>query len=382
MAKATKTRTCKKGYTCGGGCISRTKVCRSNLGPDGQKVVESYADFVKRVAAAESPAGQSPEPQPEVEATLESPSPTVDGLNELGATIDADTLAEIQANPEAAQALPAQATLESTTPQPEAPPADLKTQLKDLQAKYKKTLSKQSSDLLSGKTRSAVEAQWRKDRKQAGDRDWEALGGDHAWGAGLKGRNQGPPSPDAVAKKLKEEGIAGDLTNKQVQDGVRAIDFFTRDGYMDMRDEEKLPPDQRDATLGAQIDQANQLLDQLPAAEQPVYRGMRFYSDQEASDFLRQLDTGELETPAMSSYSTSEGTAAFAYTRMLSDDPDKAKLRVLIKVANNKSAKAVAPMSAVSDEMEAIVPKGVKHRVKGLGYRPQTKTMYIEMEEV
>ena len=66
MAKSAKQRTCKKGYTCGNGCISRTKTCRSNLGPDGQKLVEDYAAFVRRITASGGAAdaaggtGQSP----------------------------------------------------------------------------------------------------------------------------------------------------------------------------------------------------------------------------------------------------------------------------------------------------------------------------------
>ena len=88
MAKSTKTRTCKKGYTCGKGCISRSKTCRSNLGPDGQKLVEDYAAFVKRVAAEQSSGagGQTPE----AESSTPTPSPQPSRTQQVNEILGSD----------------------------------------------------------------------------------------------------------------------------------------------------------------------------------------------------------------------------------------------------------------------------------------------------
>ena len=52
-----KTKICTRGFTCGASCISKAKICRSNIGADGKKIAESYADFVKRFAAEQVAAG-------------------------------------------------------------------------------------------------------------------------------------------------------------------------------------------------------------------------------------------------------------------------------------------------------------------------------------
>ena len=46
-----KKKQCKKGFACGRTCINKSRTCRSNLGKNGEKLVENYAMFVARVVA-------------------------------------------------------------------------------------------------------------------------------------------------------------------------------------------------------------------------------------------------------------------------------------------------------------------------------------------
>jgi len=48
--KRTKKPVCKNGFACGFGCISRSRTCRSNVDEKGNKLIESYTQFLSREA--------------------------------------------------------------------------------------------------------------------------------------------------------------------------------------------------------------------------------------------------------------------------------------------------------------------------------------------
>ena len=44
-----KRKECNKGYGCGSSCISRKRVCKSNIGQDGKKLVENFTQYLQRI---------------------------------------------------------------------------------------------------------------------------------------------------------------------------------------------------------------------------------------------------------------------------------------------------------------------------------------------
>lgn len=62
---------CRIGWGCGGTCISRKKLCRSNLDQNEKKIVESFTQYVKRLQKTQEPGGVAGPPTPEKTVTPE-----------------------------------------------------------------------------------------------------------------------------------------------------------------------------------------------------------------------------------------------------------------------------------------------------------------------
>ena len=87
--RTNKKKVCKKGFQCGRTCINRDRTCFSNLGKNGKKITENYAQFVKRIAqdkakasgggggsqqpAALPPVVKPPQVQPKVTPPVQAP---------------------------------------------------------------------------------------------------------------------------------------------------------------------------------------------------------------------------------------------------------------------------------------------------------------------
>ena len=296
MVTAKKTKNCKRGFTCGRACISKSKTCRSNLNAKGEKVVETFAEFVKRVAA------------------------------------------------------------EQATAQDSAP-------------KSLSDFAKPKNDLIGKLREGASEADWLdwQDRaEQAGQGNWEGSG--HEWANGVSSVLT-LVTDQSITDKIKEAGVT--LSDQEIKDGSEAIQSFSRSEFARMRDHE-INGGGDETTAQAVVD-ANKLLAELPTVDAPLYRALSINGDQVES-FLETVRQGDLDVPAMSSFTT-ELNAALEFA---SGDAD---LQVLMRIDDNKSGKSVAPLSARASEFEAIVPKGVRHSITGVDYDEENGLIYVEATE-
>ena len=89
---------CKKGFPCGKSCIARSRKCKSNLDPKGKKLVETFADYVARIAIEDSVEedpllGITPVGDPEMDGLGESTlTPLEEVVDELPAPIGKDSI--------------------------------------------------------------------------------------------------------------------------------------------------------------------------------------------------------------------------------------------------------------------------------------------------
>ena len=294
MVTSNKNKICKSGFPCGRACISKTKTCRSNLSATGEKLVETFADFVKRIGAEQ--------------ATTDSPKALSD-------------------------------------------------------------FAKPKNDLLSKLTSGTSDDDWlawQERAEQAGQGNWDGTG--HEWGNGVSAVLT-LVTDQSITDKVKEAGVT--LSDQEIKAGSEAIQAFSRSEFTRMRDHEINGGG--DETTAKNVVDANKLLAELPAADAPLYRAMSI-NGADVESFLDTVRQGELEVPAMSSFSTDlDASLEFA--------SENADLQVLMRIDDNQSGKSVAPLSARASEFEAIVPKGVRHKITGIDYDEENGLIYIEASE-
>lgn len=165
-------------------------------------------------------------------------------------------------------------------------------------------------------------------------------------------------------------------SDEEANDMVRAIDYFTGDGYGEMRalqmgKYEEPPPKER---MQKYVDDAENFIRNSPKFDGQVYRGMNFDTEAAFSQFI-QANSGGFELNAMSSFSA---TQSVAESFMEGNLPGSVK--VLVSVSRNKSGASVKPFSEFPTEDEVLVPSGTKYRVKS--QKREGNTVRLEWEEI
>lgn len=402
--RSVKTRTCTKGFTCGDGCISRSKICRSNLGPDGNKLVEDYAAFVKRIAAeaqstiveptAPSGAGQEVNQDTLFDDLLDDLeiAEAIGDTNVEDLREELAPLVEPQPTPQATPDPPSPAPTadlkpgeELLTPEQRAFPPGIKRHLiKQLQKEreLRKDLSegenlKKFNELqvdhdLNFANNPERKAEHERNLGLINEDKWSEVHPAHAWGQG------GMSGADAT--KLRAAGVDPEskLSDKELNQAIRAAKAFSGENYAKIRSADAGRLKGKKSVEDAR--RVNQAIDVLPKHSSPVYRGISFGDAKKANKFIESLDSGEFETPSMTSFSTSSH-AAEDFAVGASGTGEAGVLDVLIKVRENKSGASIAPLSELGEEQEVLVPKGIKHKIKGIKYDKFKGKMYIEVEE-
>ena len=160
------------------------------------------------------------------------------------------------------------------------------------------------------------------------------------------------------------------ITLKEAQDTVEAIEDWTEDGYKEIREDQKAGQLNERATL---ID--NYIKNSTPYKGE-VYRGITFGNKKDMEDWLKGDKDGVLDNQNAHASWSSEIEVAKDFAE---DDQDR--VPVVIKSVNNKSGVSIVNLSIHGkSESEVIVPKDAKHKVKSV--REEGGVVYVEVEEV
>jgi hypothetical protein len=160
------------------------------------------------------------------------------------------------------------------------------------------------------------------------------------------------------------------ITLKEAQDTVEAIEDWTQDGYKEIREDQKAGQLNERATL---ID--NYIKNSTPYKGE-VYRGITFGNKKDMEDWLKGDKDGVLDNQNAHASWSSEIEVAKDFAE---DDQDR--VPVVIKSVNNKSGVSIVNLSIHGkSESEVIVPKDAKHKVKSV--REEGGVVYVEVEEV
>ena len=160
------------------------------------------------------------------------------------------------------------------------------------------------------------------------------------------------------------------ITLKEAQDTVEAIEDWTGDGYKEIREDQKAGQLNERATL---ID--NYIKNSTPFKGE-VFRGITFGNKKDMEDWLKGDKDGVLDNQNAHASWSSEIEVAKDFAE---DDQDR--VSVVIKSVNNKSGVSIVNLSIHGkSESEVIVPKDAKHKVKSV--REEGGVVYVEVEEV
>jgi hypothetical protein len=163
------------------------------------------------------------------------------------------------------------------------------------------------------------------------------------------------------------------ITLKEAQDTVEAIDDWTGDGYEEIR------KDQKEGRVNERATLIDNYIKNLTPYKGEVYRGIIFDNKKEMEDWLKGDKDGVLGNQNAHASWSSELEVAKGFADIEEDDPDR--VPVVIKSVNNKSGVSIANLSRFGEpESEVIVSKDAKHKVKSV--REEGGVVYVEVEEV
>jgi hypothetical protein len=163
------------------------------------------------------------------------------------------------------------------------------------------------------------------------------------------------------------------ITLKEAQDTVEAIDNWTGDGYEEIR------KDQKEGRVNERATLIDNYIKNLTPYKGEVYRGIIFDNKKEMEDWLKGDKDGVLGNQNAHASWSSELDVAKGFADIEEDDPDR--VPVVIKSVNNKSGVSIANLSRFGEpESEVIVSKDAKHKVKSV--REEGGVVYVEVEEV
>lgn len=163
------------------------------------------------------------------------------------------------------------------------------------------------------------------------------------------------------------------ITLKEAQDTVEAIDNWTGDGYEEIR------KDQKEGRVNERATLIDNYIKNLTPYKGEVYRGIIFDNKKEMEDWLKGDKDGVLGNQNAHASWSSELEVAKGFADIEEDDPDR--VPVVIKSVNNKSGVSIANLSRFGEpESEVIVSKDAKHKVKSV--REEGGVVYVEVEEV
>jgi predicted GNAT family N-acyltransferase len=164
------------------------------------------------------------------------------------------------------------------------------------------------------------------------------------------------------------------ITLKEAQDTVEAINDWTGGGYEEIR------KDQKEGRVNERATLIDNYIKNLTPYKGEVYRGITFDNKKEMEDWLKGDKDGVLDNQnAHASWSSELEVAKGFATDIEEDDLDR--VPVVIKSVNNKSGVSIFNLSWLGKiESEVIVPKNAKHKVKSV--REEGGVMYVDVEEV
>jgi hypothetical protein len=162
------------------------------------------------------------------------------------------------------------------------------------------------------------------------------------------------------------------ITLKEAQDTVEAIEDWAGSGYEEIRKDQKAGQLNERATL------IDNYIKNLTPYKGEVYRGITFDNKKEMDDWLKGDKDGLLDNQNAHASWSSELEVAKDFASV-EDDLDR--VSVVIKSVNNKSGVSISNLSSFGKrESEVIVPKDAKHKVKSV--REEGGVVYVEVEEV
>jgi hypothetical protein len=345
-------------YNCGKACINIMKSCKIKTDDptikDRLKKLEgigkNYAKTTKSTKpqkTSESVKIAKVDPIIEVEKPTEKP---VEKPVEKQAQEKTKPLSNAQINAQTIEKLAKKAgvdisELEETAKKAGATEAQLLT-LKNAVAKYQKT-----KGIVSG-------SQIKTTRSEE-----EGLTGD--------GSHEGMPRNAQEYYNLATKN-GKQITLKEAQDTVEAIEDWAGSGYEEIRKDQKAGQLNERATL------IDNYIKNLTPYKGEVYRGITFDNKKEMDDWLKGDKDGLLDNQNAHASWSSELEVAKDFASV-EDDLDR--VGVVIKSVNNKSGVSISNLSDFGKtESEVIVPKDAKHKVKSV--REEGGVVYVEVEEV
>jgi len=134
---------------------------------------------------------------------------------------------------------------------------------------------------------------------------------------------------------------------------------------------EGVPLDVQDKALQRGLDRD---LNALPDYQEPTFRSYDFLDQESLNDFLEQHKPGKMVQYSAYTSSAKTPTAYFA--------PNGTGMQALMKI-NGKHGKDLAHVeSASNNEQEVLFGRKSMFRVNNIGYSPEMKTYFGEMDEI
>jgi hypothetical protein len=157
------------------------------------------------------------------------------------------------------------------------------------------------------------------------------------------------------------------ISEEEARARYRAVAGWTVADYGDIRE------NQIDGVDDPRVEVIDAYLNSVPSFEGDVYRGLKFFDEDDYNSYLDSISGGVMDLNAHSSFTSSEEIGR-------SFVEGRSPFGALIRATGNRSGKSIAGVSEFPEEGEVLVPRGARYAVRNI--TREGNVSIIDVEEI